>query len=78
MEENFFHPWGGCGGWFLNGSSALHSLCTLFPLLSHQRHLRLSGIRSQRLGTPAVDTETLGVGPLIHVLTSPPDDFVGC
>ena len=32
--------------------SALHLLCTLFLLLSHQFHLRSSGIRSWRLGTP--------------------------
>ena len=39
------------GGWFQNDSSALHLLCTLFLLL-HQLHLRSSGIRSRRLGTP--------------------------
>ena len=32
--------------------SALHLLCTLFLLLLHQLHLRLSSIRSQRLRTP--------------------------
>jgi len=32
--------------------STLHLLCTLFLLLLHQLHLRLSGIRSQRLRTP--------------------------
>ena len=32
--------------------SALHLLCTLFPVLLHQPHLRLSDIRSWRLGTP--------------------------
>ena len=30
-------------------------LCTLFLLLLHQLHLRLSGIRSQRLGTPDLE-----------------------
>lgn len=34
-------------------SSKWH-VCTLFPLLLHQLHLRGPGIRSQRLGTPAV------------------------
>ena len=34
-------------------SSALHLLCTLFLLLLPQLYLRASGIRSQRLGTPA-------------------------
>ena len=45
-------------------------LCTLFLLLLHQLHLRLSGIRSKRLGTPDVEhllcflprTMILGVG----------------
>ena len=40
------------GGWFQDDSSALHLLCTLFLLLLHQLHLRSSGIRSRRLGTP--------------------------
>ena len=39
-------------GWFQDDSSALHLLCTLFLLLLHQLHLRSSGIRSRRLGTP--------------------------
>ena len=34
-------------------SSALHLLCTLFLL--QQLHLRSSGIRLQRLGTPAIN-----------------------
>ena len=42
------------GGWFLDDSNALHFLCILFLLLLRQLHLRSSGIRSQRLGTPAV------------------------
>ena len=41
-------------GWFQNDSISLHLLCTLFLLLLHQLHLRSSGIRSQRLGTPAL------------------------
>ena len=39
-------------GRFQDDSSALHLLCTLFLLLLHQLHLRSSGIRSWRLGTP--------------------------
>ena len=46
------------GGWFGDNSSVLHLLCTLFLLLLHQLHLRLSGIRSQRLGTPDLNTWT--------------------
>ena len=40
-------------GWFGNDSSVLHVLHTVFPLL-HELQLRSSGIRSQRLGTPAL------------------------
>ena len=40
----------GAGWWFRHGSGAFHSLCSLFPLLSHQFHLKSSGIRSQRRG----------------------------
>ena len=47
-----FHRPGG-DGWFGDDSSALYLLCALFLLLLHQLHLRSSGIRSQRLGTPA-------------------------
>jgi len=39
-------------GRFQDDSSAFHLLCTLFLLLLHQLHLRSSGIRSRRLGTP--------------------------
>ena len=35
---------------------ALHLLCTLFLLLSHQLHLRSPGTRSRRLGAPALRT----------------------
>ena len=41
-------------GWFGNDSSMLHSLRTWFLLLLHELQLRSSGIRSQRLGTPAL------------------------
>ena len=46
-------PWTGEEGWFPEDLSALHLLCTLFLLLLPQLYLRASGIRSQRLGTPA-------------------------
>ena len=43
------------GGWFGDDSSALHLLCTLFLLLLlYQLYHRLSSIRFQRLGTPAL------------------------
>ena len=41
-------------GWFGDDSRALHLLCTLFIFLLHQLLLRVSGIRSQRLGTSAL------------------------
>ena len=53
VEDNFSMDQGGGGGWFLDDSSVLRLLCTLFLLLFHQLHLRSSGIRSWRLGTPA-------------------------
>ena len=37
-----------------NDSSTVHVLYTLFLLLLHQLHLRASGIRSGRLGTPVI------------------------
>ena len=52
MEDKFSSAWEG-EGWFQDDSSALHLLCTL--LLFHQLHLRPSGIRSQRLWTPALE-----------------------
>ena len=46
----------GVGEWFLDDSSLLHLLCTLFLiLLLHQLHFRSSGIRFWKLGTPALD-----------------------
>ena len=47
----YFHGPGG-GGWLWDDSSASHLLCNLFLLLLHQLHLRSSGIRPHRLGTP--------------------------
>ena len=52
MKDNFSTD--GRGEWFSDDSRALHSLCTLFLLFLHQLHLRASGIRSQGLGTPAL------------------------
>ena len=61
LVPNVFWHWGPVswktifpcdGGCFHDDSSTLHLLGTLFPFLLHQLHLRSSGIRSQRLGTP--------------------------
>ena len=57
MEDNFSLDQG--GGWFWNDSSALHLLCTLFLLLSHQVHLRSLGIRSQSLGASGLDSVSI-------------------
>jgi len=48
--RQFFHE-PGVGEWFLDDSSELHLLCTVFLLLLHQLHLRSSGIRSPRSGS---------------------------
>ena len=48
-------PWTWRLEWFQDDLSTLHLLCTLFLLILHQLHLRSSGIRSQRLGTPDSD-----------------------
>ena len=49
-------PWTGAGWgvYFQNDSSTSHLLYILFQLLLDQLHLRSSGIRSRRLGTPVV------------------------
>ena len=52
MEDSFSKD--KCEGWFWDISSALYLQCTLFFLPLHQLHLRSSGIRSKRLGTPAL------------------------
>ena len=44
----------GMGGWFRDDASAFRLWCTVFLLSLHQLHLRSSGIRSWRLGTPAL------------------------
>ena len=51
----------------LSLSSTLHLLCTLFLLLLCQLHLRLSGIRSQGLGTPVLRNNLSRVGVLITI-----------
>ena len=43
------------GGWFHDDSNALCLLCNVFLLLLHHLHLRSSGIRSWRLGTPEIE-----------------------
>ena len=52
LGRQFSTDWG--RGWFWGDSRALHLLSILFLLLLHQLHLRSSGIRSWRLGTPAL------------------------
>ena len=58
MERSFFPQTLGQGVWFQDDSSTLHLLCTLFLLLLDQFHFRSSGIRSQRLGTPDLESST--------------------
>ena len=53
VEDSFSMDWGGGGGWLWDDSSALCLLSTVCLLLLHQLHYRASGIRCQRLGTPA-------------------------
>ena len=50
----------GVGGRFWNDSSTFHLLCTLFLFLLHQLHLRSSGIRFRRLGTPGLEQVLMG------------------
>ena len=64
MEDNFPMDW---VGWLWDDSSTLHLLCTLFLLLLCQLHLRLSGIRSQGLGTPVLRNNLSRVGVLITI-----------
>ena len=52
-ERQFFHR-PGWEGWFQDDSWALYLLSTLLLSLLHQLHLRSSGTRSQRLGTPCL------------------------
>ena len=55
VEDNFTIDWE-VSGWF-QVSNTLHLLYILFLLL--YQHLRLSGIRSQRLGNPGLEHTTL-------------------
>ena len=52
--------------WIQDDSITLHLLCILFLLLLHQLHLRLSGIKFWRFGTPCLKEvlENLGKGLL--------------
>ena len=53
VKDNFSMDQEMIWGWFMQ-----HLLCTLFLLLLYQLHLRSSGIRSWRLGNPALENET--------------------
>ena len=44
------------------GMTQAHFLCTLFPFLLHLLHLRSSGIRSWKLGIPALRQLVLSSG----------------
>ena len=60
--RQFFHE-PGRGGWFQDDLSTLlsvHVLYTFFLLLLHRLHLKSSGIRSQRLGTPSLEPKAPG------------------
>ena len=43
------------GCWLRDDSSALHSLCSFFLFWFHPLHLKSSGVRCRRLGSPAVE-----------------------
>ena len=61
VEDNSF-PWmrGWGRGWSGDDSRALHLLYTLFLSLLHRLHLRSSGVRPWRLGTPVLDGSRTG------------------
>ena len=59
VEDNFSTDRARGEGWFQGDSSTWHLLCILFLLLLNQLHLRSSGIRSQRLGTPALENRQI-------------------
>ena len=52
--KTIFPLMGGARRWFWDDSNVLHLLWTLFLLLLQPLHLRVLGIRSQRLRTPAM------------------------
>lgn len=62
----FFHGWS--RGWFQDDSRTLHLSCTLFLLLFHLLHLRLSSIWSWRLGTPALKLPKGCKSVIIHFM----------
>ena len=55
MKDNLSVDQGDGGYGLGDESSALYLLCTLFLFLLHQLYLRLSGVKSQRLGTLALE-----------------------
>ena len=62
FEDNFSRDGGGYGFRMIQVHCIiLYLLCTLFLSLSHQLHLRSSGIRSQRLGIPGDDSSNGGI-----------------
>ena len=65
VKDNFSMHWGGGGRWFQDDSSTLYLLCTLFLVMLHQLHLRLSGIRSQSLGSPGLSHPTYGIFAIV-------------
>ena len=64
------NPWD--EGWFWVDSSALHLLCILFLLVLYQLHLRASGIRSRRLGPPALGDGRLNKAQGVGVICLEP------
>ena len=73
VEDNFSTDREGEEGWFGDDSGTLHLLCTLFLSLLHQLNLRSSGIKSWRLGTPALGQAFLliilpAVSLCVHIL----------
>ena len=62
LGRQFFHGSGG-RAWFWDDANTLRLLCILFLSLLHQLHLRSSGIRSQRLGTPVLSYSLIHICP---------------
>ena len=54
VKDSYFMD--GQRGWFQDDSSTLTFIGHLISLLLHQLHLRSSGIRSRRLGTPDLES----------------------
>ena len=73
MEDSFSTEWG--EGWFQNDSSILHLLCTLFPSLLYQLHLRSAGLRSQggyMLSNVLKLLQPPGLEPRLFAFPAPP------